>query len=105
MQHSKLVQVYKSICSTRNNMLFILSPKTRRCRCLRWLYNNSISLENQSKMALEGEVTPAVCTYIILNDIYRGLKYHVENIYGDDVTITIYRLVPDYVVGRSASRC
>ena len=23
---------------------------------------------------------------------------------GDDVTITIYRLVPDYVVGRSTSR-
>ena len=29
---------------------------------------------------------------------------HIENIYGDDVTITIYGLVPDYVVGRSTSR-
>jgi len=26
-----------------------------------------------------------------------------ENIHGDDITITIYRLVPDYIVGRSTS--
>ena len=35
-----------------------------------------------------------------------GEGNHIKNIYSNDVTITIYGLVPDYIVGRSTScRC
>ena len=114
-------------------MLFIISPKTRRHRWLKWLCNISISLENR-----RSNESLLFYTYIALDYIYRGLKYihkgsqhapilewqltvvqresktwingtgegnHIKNIYGDDVTITIYGLVPDYVVGRSTSHC
>ena len=115
-------------------MLFIILPKTRRHRWLRWLCNN-ISLENG--FGRRSNESLLFYTYMALNYIYRGMKYihkgsqhtpilewqltvvqresktwinstgegnHIENIYGDDVTITIYGLVPDYVVGRSTSR-
>ena len=54
-------------------MLFIILPKMRRHRWLRWLCNNSISLENG--FGRRSNESLLFYTYIALNYIYRGLKY------------------------------
>ena len=38
-------------------------------------------------------------------NVYHWEGNHIENIHGDDVIITIYRLVPNYIVGMLTSHC
>ena len=116
-------------------MLFIILPKTRKHCWLRWLCNNISLENGFGRRNNESLLfyTYIALKYIYrgLKYIHKGSQHapildwqltvvqresktwingtgegnHIENIYGDDVTITIYGLVPDYVVGRSTSRC
>ena len=115
-------------------MLFIILPKTRRHQWLRWLCNNISLENGFGRWSNESLLfyTYIALNYIYrgLKYIHKSSQHapilvwqltvvqresktwtngtgegnHIENIYGDDVTITIYGLVPDYVVGRLTSR-
>ena len=114
-------------------MLFIILPKTRRHPWLRWLCNNISLENGFGKRSNESLLfyTYIALKYIYrgLKYIHKGSQHapildwqltvvqresktwingtgegnHVENIYSEDVTITIYGLVPDYVVDRLTS--
>jgi len=63
-------------------------------------------------MALKGEIMNLEYTLLkqvpknwVCGAVCHPRKVGEENMHGDDVIITIYRLVPDYVVGRSTSGC
>ena len=117
-------------------MLFIILPKKRRHWWLRWLCNNISLENGFGRQSNESLLfyTYIALKYIYrgLKYIHKGSQHasnlewqltvvqresktwingtgegnHVENIYSEDVTITIYGLVPDYVVDRLTScRC